>query len=152
MGIQMLAMATAALCLSSGTQGTADAEASPLFLVVINVANPVTFLEADEISRLLLKKVTRWENGQAVFPVDQPQDSPVREVFTRLVHRRKVDAVSAYWQQRIFAGRDVPPPVGKSDEEVVHFVETNPGAIGYVSAGADLGEKVRAIDLRGTAP
>ena len=150
--IRLLVVAMSTLCLNSGSPGALDAGNNPDFLVVVNSANPVTSLDADEVSRLLLKKVTQWADGQAVLPVDQTVDSPVREAFTRLVHRRKIFAVKSYWQQRIFAGRDIPPPVGASDKEVISFVEANPGAIGYVSVGTVFGEKVRAIDLLGALP
>ena len=42
-------------------------------------------------------------------------------------------------QQQIFAGRDLPPPELDSDDEVVKYVLRYPGAIGYVSAGANVG-------------
>ena len=52
--------------------------------------------------------------------------------------RRSASAVRAYWQQRIFAGVDVPPPQFKRDEDVVSYVLSHEGAIGYVSGTAEL--------------
>jgi hypothetical protein len=43
--------------------------------------------------------------------------------------------------------RDVPPPIGRSDAEVLAFVRANPGAIGYVSATADI-QGARVLALR----
>ena len=46
----------------------------------------------------------------------------------------------------MFSGRDVPPAIAKSDAEVLAFVRANRGAVGYVTAGADLaGVKVLAV-------
>ena len=42
----------------------------------------------------------------------------------------------SFWQQQIFAGKDVPPDTKASDADVIAFVSATPGAIGYVSAGA----------------
>jgi len=119
------------------------------FMVVVNAANPVVSLTLEEVSRFLLKKVSRWDNGQLVHPVDQSVDSTVRAVFTHHIHHREVDAVKRFWQQRIFAGRDTPPPVRPSDEEVIRYIEGNPGAVGYVSSTATLTEKVRQVALVG---
>jgi hypothetical protein len=58
-----------------------------------------------------------------------------------------VGAVRSYWQQRIFSGRDVPPPELDSDEAVVAFVARSPGGIGYVSAATKL-SGVRELALR----
>lgn len=60
--------------------------------------------------------------------------------------KRSVEAVRSYWQQRIFSGRDVPPPELDTDEEVVRYVLKHDGAVGYVSAGADIdGLKVISV-------
>ena len=144
--MQVLGAVAIALLLASGAP---RAENHPDFLVVVNAANSVKSLTTEEVSRLFLKKVTTWVDGQAALPVDQPESSPVRAAFTRDVLRRKIAAVKAYWQQRIFSGRDLPPPVRDSDAEVIRYLEANRGAIGYVSGGTVFGEKVRAVELSG---
>jgi hypothetical protein len=46
----------------------------------------------------------------------------------------------------VFSGRDTPPAIKASDASVLEFVRANPGAIGYVSPGADLaGVKVVSV-------
>ena len=53
--------------------------------------------------------------------------------------REIADAATVFNCQAIFSGRGVPPPELDSDEAVIRFVLKYPGAIGYVSAGADIG-------------
>ncbi|TAK08131.1 MAG: hypothetical protein EPO39_05110 [Candidatus Manganitrophaceae bacterium] len=89
-----------------------------------------------QLSDLFLKKVTQWENGRKALPVDQATSSPVREKFTKEIHEKSVTAISSYWRQKIFSGRDVPPPEKSSDADVIAYVEANADAIGYVSAHA----------------
>ncbi|MBC8085956.1 MAG: phosphate ABC transporter substrate-binding protein, partial [Phycisphaerae bacterium] len=51
-----------------------------------------------------------------------------------------------YWQQQIFSGKDVPPASKHTDEDVINFVKSTPGGIGYVSASsAAAGVKVIAV-------
>ena len=118
------------------------------FQVVVNASNPVLALEREELSRLFLKKVTSWSDGRAVMPVDRTEASPVRQAFTAHVHGRAVRAVKRYWQQKIFAGRAVPPVEKGTDAEVLEFVRANANGIGYVSAGASPGAGVRVIAVR----
>ncbi|MFI5182916.1 MAG: phosphate ABC transporter substrate-binding protein, partial [Vicinamibacteria bacterium] len=73
--------------------------------------------------------------------------SRVRAAFSKGVHGRSVDAVQNYWQQQIFSGRDEPPRVKTSDAEVMTFVQSNPGGIGYVSDTATLIDGVKFLDV-----
>jgi PBP superfamily domain len=116
------------------------------FLVVINTGNEIEAMEKDQISRIFLKKITKWANGSRVEPVDLDSQSPVREVFSKDVHGRSVSAIKNYWQRQIFSGRDTPPSELDSDAKVIQFVSSHPGAIGYVSTSANVdGVKVLRI-------
>jgi ABC-type phosphate transport system substrate-binding protein len=116
------------------------------FLVVINPGNEIEAMEKDQISRIFLKKITKWANGSDVEPVDLDSQSPVREAFSRDVHGRSVSSIKNYWQRQIFSGRGTPPPELDSDAKVIEFVSSRPGAIGYVSPAASLdGVKVLRI-------
>jgi ABC-type phosphate transport system substrate-binding protein len=121
------------------------------YRVVVATTNPVASLERGELARIFLKSVTRWKDGREIAPVDQSGRSPVRTEFTRDVLEKagmgRISAVESYWQQQIYSGRGVPPPVKSSDAEVVAFVAANPGGIGYVSAGADTAG-VKVVDVR----
>jgi ABC-type phosphate transport system substrate-binding protein len=93
-----------------------------------------------------LKKITMWPGGDVILPADLTPNSSVRRQFTEDVLKRSVDAVKSYWQQRIFSGREVPPPEFNTDDDVVKYVLKHEGAVGYVSANANLqGCKVLTI-------
>jgi ABC-type phosphate transport system substrate-binding protein len=117
------------------------------FKLVVSASSNVSSLTKEEAAQYFLKKKTTWPGGQSVQPVDQTDGSPVRRAFSKAVLNKDVGAVRSYWQTQIFAGRDVPPPEKASDAAVLAFVEANPGAIGYVSAGAQMRRGVREIRL-----
>jgi ABC-type phosphate transport system substrate-binding protein len=106
------------------------------FQVIVNPGNPVSSLSRDFVSRIFLKKVAKWESGLAAAPVDQDGGSPVRAAFSKAVHGKPASAVASYWQQQIFAGRDIPPAEKAGDAAVIAFVKNTPGAIGYISGAA----------------
>lgn len=102
--------------------------------VIVHSSVNVEQLDREFVAASFLKKVTRWENGATIFPVDLHSRSEIRAVFSNRVLQRSVAAVRNYWQQRIFSGRDVPPPEVDSEAAVVRYVKDHPGAIGYVSS------------------
>lgn len=117
------------------------------YAVIVNEANGVSTLSAEEVSKIFFKKTHRWTNGLDVLPVDLPESAPAREAFSAAVHGKSVGAVRAFWQQQIFSGRAVPPVEKPSDEQVVAFVRATPGSIGYVSAGAPISAGVRRVQI-----
>jgi ABC-type phosphate transport system substrate-binding protein len=117
------------------------------FVVVVNESNPIRSLTVDQASKYFLKKVGEWNGGQRVMPVDLSEALAARQEFTKGVHRKPLSAVKSYWQQQVFSGRDVPPPVKTAEATVLEYVRANPGAIGYVSPGTTLGSGVRAVTI-----
>lgn len=114
-------------------------EAGPGFRIVAHPQNPTAKLSRQLVANLFLKELTRWDDGEAVRPVDLKADSAVRRRFSEQVLNRSVAAVKSYWQQRIFSGRGVPPPELESEQAVLGYVGKHPGAVGYVSATIPIG-------------
>ncbi|WP_147470263.1 hypothetical protein [Corallococcus sp. AB049A] len=114
--------------------GPARGAPSGTYKVVVHPDNPVNELSRARLSQLFFKKSTQWDSGVTAMPVDLNDSSPVRAAFCDEVLKRSLPAVRAFWQQRIFSGRDVPPPELPSDADVLAYVRANPGAVGYVPA------------------
>ena len=110
------------------------------FRVIVDPESSTTTATRDLLTEAFLKKNTRWPDGETIRPVDQRSDSAVRRAFSEGILKRSVSAVRSYWQQRIFSGRDVPPPELDSDDAVVRYVSEHRGAVGYVSASTRTGE------------
>jgi len=116
------------------------------YQVIVHSTNPTDSLTREQLGKMFLKKIPKWDTGTPVLPVDQLPNSSTRAAFTKIVHGKAVSAVASYWQQQIFAGRDVPPAEKAGDAAILAFVKANPGAIGYVSGEATIdGVKVLAI-------
>jgi ABC-type phosphate transport system substrate-binding protein len=118
------------------------------YKVIVNNANSVNSMTKKEVSNLFLKKTTKWSSGEKVQPVDLVDTSAIRQGFSKGVHGRKVSSIKAYWQKEIFSGRNVPPAEKKTEREVLQFVSNNPGAVGYVSGSAILGNnQVKELEI-----
>lgn len=107
------------------------------FQVIVNPSNPITSVDQKFLAQAFLKKAVLWPNSdsdqEVIQPVDLAPESPTRHQFSERVLSRSVTGVKNYWQQAIFSGRDVPPPELPSDEEVINYVVSHEGSIGYVS-------------------
>lgn len=136
---------TFAFCLAA-LVGAAPAGAQQ-YRVIVNAANPTSSLSKDDLARVYLKKMSSWKHGQSVTVVDLGPKSPVRADFSLSVLGRDVPTMKNYWQQSLFSGRGVPPIEQPSDEQVLSFVASNQGAIGYVSANAQLPSGVKVVEI-----
>src|SRR4051812_10940077 len=98
--LALCAAALASVVLTVLAASRANAEAPETeFLVIVNPSNPVSALSRDFLSAIFLKKVTRWDNGSPVRPVDLPAESTTRRTFSNRVLRRPVASVKNYWGQ-----------------------------------------------------
>ena len=118
------------------------------YQVIVNKSNSVSSMSKAEVSRMLLKKTAAWQDGIQSAPVDLPPESSVREAFTKDVLNKTVSAVKSYWQSQIFTGEKLPPEEVKSENDVLNWVESHPGGIGYVSSGTSLsGKNVKKVQV-----
>ena len=118
----------------------------PRYWVVVHPDNPSITLRRDEVSRLFLKKITRWSDGRTATPVDLIESAPARDAFSRDVHRRPASAIKKYWQQMVFSGQSAPPPEVATEQDVLAMVRRDPAAIGYVSDEVSL-HGVKIVDI-----
>lgn len=114
--------------------------------IIANSSVSANDITSDLASKIFMKQSTKFADGSAAAPVYQAKTSPVRIAFDKSVLGKSVSAVETFWQQQIFSGKDVPPAAKTSDDEVVAFVKSTPGGIGYVSgAAATAGVKVLVL-------
>lgn len=126
-----LIAAAALVLLAAGPAAAEDA-----YKVVANLEVPAEALSRAQLSDVFLKRSTVFPGGGPAAPVDQTEDSKTFEAFSKEVHGKPGSLVRAFWKKVAATGRDSPPPVRRSDDEVLAFVRSTRGGIGYVSAAA----------------
>ena len=141
-GMSMMTAAAAALAV---LMVSAPALAQDGYRIVVNPSNPVSSLSRTQVSQLFLEKTT-WDNGAVVSPVDLLPSSPVREGFSKELLGVPVPVAIERIREVAKTAGGNPPPAVASDREVLAYVRLKPGAIGYVSLGADVsGVKVVSV-------
>lgn len=109
--------------------------APTLAAAVLVIAAPGTVppaITSDELA-LVYRRQKTLVDGTRVQPVNLPAAHPLRRWFSQQVLGQPPEAMEGYWRDLYFNGV-VPPFVLASEEAVIRFVATTPGAIGYVSA------------------
>lgn len=117
--------------------------ASADFAVIVNPAAP-DGISKEDVAKIFLAKSKKFADGSASNPVNQTSGAPPREPFEKTVLGKSPKQVKAYWSRLIFTGKAVAINELKSDQEVVNFVSSTPGAIGYVDTSA-VNESVKVI-------
>ena len=128
---------------------SALATAGEAFVVVANPSIQGTNVRRADLAAVFLKKAVRWGDGSPANPVDQSGTSPVRRQFSDSVLQMPVSVVVQYWQKQLLSGSGPSkvPIVKGSDDEVLAYVARTNGAVGYVSSGTTLPERVKTVTI-----
>ena len=112
--------------------------------IIVSPTGPAT-LSAEQAAQIFMGRETRVGSAVAA-PVIQ-KGGAARDAFHANIVKRDPVQFEAHWSKLSFTGKGKPPAVRASDEEVVKFVESTPGAIGYVSDEAETGKTKVALDF-----
>lgn len=115
--------------------------------LVVNASNTLPSITRTKAADLFLKRVTRWDNGRAVTPVDLSEKNTARSSFCKELLGKETAWVKSYWQKMIFSGRATPPVELSSDAEVLDYIKNNADAIGYVGEPTAVPAGVRTLPV-----
>src|SRR4051812_22630754 len=104
----------------------------PVFIANPSVAESA--LASDDVKGILLGNKTKWEAGNIKLVV--LSEGALHEKVIQSYAQRSADQFDKYWKKQVFTGKGMAPVVAKTDAEVVDYVAKNPGAFGYITAGA----------------
>jgi ABC-type phosphate transport system substrate-binding protein len=99
-------------------------------VVIIGDAR-LTRLDAPTLEKVYTGKVIEVD-GIPVTAVNASSGSPVRSRFLQAYLNQDEDKYTAYWTVRRYIGKGASPRELSSSAEVINFVKSTPGAIGYV--------------------
>jgi hypothetical protein len=106
----------------------------PAIAVVVGRAmGPQFALSPIELLGIYGRKRRLWEDGTSIVAVNLPASHALRRSFSMAIFKRSPEDLQSYWNDQYFHGV-VPPPVLASEEAVLRFVSSTPGAVGYVSS------------------
>lgn len=120
------------LLLIFGILWTSLAQAEGL-LVIASPQVPDVTISVEQLADIYALKKTFWPNQIQVVPINREALSEEREKFSEAVFNLSPLELAEYWNRLRFQGK-LPPLIQTSDQAVLGFVRSVPGAIGYINA------------------
>jgi ABC-type phosphate transport system substrate-binding protein len=102
-------------------------------LIIIHPDNSNTAISQQEIKNIFLGKKTHWADGSRIKIVVQKRGSAHDSLLKSTIGMTSV-SFRNYWRKRVFTGSSRPPKTFKSDSDVVAFVASKPGSVGYINS------------------
>ena len=103
-------------------------------VAVVSARSPVTALKPAQVADIFLGRSTRFPDGTQAVPIDQAEESELRDRFYSTYAGKSPSQVKAHWAKIIFTGRGQPPRQVGSSQEARKAIADNPHAIGYIDA------------------
>lgn len=120
------------LLLILGILWTLSGQAGGL-LVIASTQLPDVNISVKQLADIYTLKRNFWADQTQVVPVNREASSVEREKFSEAVFNLSPLELAEYWDRLRFQGK-LPPLVQISDQAVLGFVRSVPGAIGYINA------------------
>jgi ABC-type phosphate transport system substrate-binding protein len=120
------------LLLILGILWTLSGQAGGL-LVIASTQVPDVNISVKQLADIYTLKRNFWADQTQVVPVNREASSVEREKFSEVVFNLSPLELAEYWNRLRFQGK-LPPLVQISDQAVLGFVRSVPGAIGYINA------------------
>lgn len=134
----------AALACAFGA-GASGGEQSGAFKVIVNPKVAGRAISRTALVQIYLGKARAWGDGHPIAAVDLSSTSPVRAAFSEAILGMPVAGVQAHWLRSINTGGSRPPVTKRADEDVIAFVASEPGGVGYVAEATAVPETVKAV-------
>ena len=107
-------------------------EARAELVVVVNARCGVAAMTRNEVINIFFGRNRQFFNAVEAQPVDLADSHPDRERFYAGLVGKDLSEVNAYWSRQVFSGRMQPPSKVNTTEDVVKWVTSHPGGIGFV--------------------
>jgi ABC-type phosphate transport system substrate-binding protein len=127
------------------TGSTARAQEGDV-IVIANQSVVESTLDKRTLANLFLKKKKTWANRDSAEIVIL-EGGEVHKTFLKLYLGKTEQQYASHWNKLVFTGTGRPPKSFDNERQVVAYVASVKGAIGYVGPGVDIsGVKRIAIE------
>jgi ABC-type phosphate transport system substrate-binding protein len=119
------------LLLIAGFVWTSSAQAEGLIIIASPLVSD-TAISIKQLADIYSLKKTFWADASPMVPVNREVSSVERTKFSEAVFNLSPQELAEYWNRLTFQGK-LPPLIQTSDQAVLGFVRSVPGAIGYIN-------------------
>lgn len=112
-------------------QGLVQPAAAEL-VVVVNPKSGVERLTREDVINIFLGRFRQLPSGIPALPMDLPANHPEKALMYHLLVGKDLDQIASYWSRLVFSGRTSPPLQATSADDLIRFVASNRGGVGYL--------------------
>ena len=123
-----------ALAILGASAGHAD------ILVIANPQSDVAALSRQQVVDIYMGRTSSFPNGRTAIAFDLKGEQPLRTTFYQQLVGKSVAQINAYWARLLFTGSATPPLALKDSAMMLHMVQENRDAIGYVDSAEATGK------------
>ena len=123
--------------------------------VVVNKANPVRDISLRQVQDIYLGNTVAWTDHLRIFPVSLKSKEVVTKTFFMKALNKKPNDMRRIWIRLMLSGDVSPPKVVGLASDVLDYVASNEGAIGFVDVvhlDDRAHEAVQVISVEGALP
>ncbi len=107
-------------------------------VIIVNSDVPDTSLSAIDLKKVFLAEKSAWSNGAKInFAILRKCD--LQKTFFKNYLKKTQSQFERYFRTRVFAGKGEAPVSFRSENDLVDYVNSTTGSIGFVSAGTSIG-------------
>ncbi|MFQ3575441.1 MAG: hypothetical protein SNJ77_03300 [Cytophagales bacterium] len=117
--------------------------------IILNNENKVSSLNESQTKLYWLRKIKkRWpEINKNIKPVDRKSKCPEQDLFYSKVLGMSANEVEAYFTQKQYESAEKPQDKFANDNEIINFVNSEIGAIGFVNVNSLSGENKSKVKV-----
>ena len=102
-------------------------------LVVVGENSPIETLNEKQVANIFLAKTNRLAGGGRVTPLELSGQEHKANFYHR-ISGKSPSQINSYWTTLIFTGKGKPPKEYRERKNLLHELDSNPGAITYIPA------------------
>ena len=110
-----------------GTGGAED------IVIITNKSVTADTLKEEDVKNIFIGKMTSWSDNQKINFATLPNDDELHKAFLKKFVKRTPAQYARFWKKQIFTGKGKTPKSFQTEQDMVDFVASTKGAIGYVS-------------------
>ncbi len=104
-------------------------------MVIAHPKTTVREISQHRLRQLYLNRSKKWADGSSVH-LTVFVDQPATTVFITKHLGKSTAQFKRYWKQQLFSGKGIPPEYFKTLQELLQYIRTTRGAIGFIDCDA----------------
>ena len=103
-------------------------------------------LDTKTLRYIYLGKKIIWDAGGRIFPAVL-EEGPAHQEFLRVFIHKTPAQFTTHWKRMSFAEKSMEIKIFATEKEMMDFVSSQEGAIGYIESGGILPDGVRRLSI-----